>query len=293
VPAQLVSVPYAFADDEIVWRSPISTGAAAAGDIEVALVRAAAEVVGRDLFVSAWLLEAVLPALKLSHWSYRHPLLAQMEVACRRYRLRPEFRLIKTELPLHTVVCALWDDSGVGPPLVVSAKTDTDPAVAMLGSLEEAHQARPWLRDAYAKWAGEPPSREKPISDMPDDLRQRAELWFRRETLDVFKTWWYRSSATIEPEDLPIARTSALQLLEHIAHEGVDIYYVDLTARLPLTIQSKIAVVKVLIPQYQPLYLTESLKDAASIRLATFPRRTGYDTSRASSDIQPIPHPFL
>jgi hypothetical protein len=71
-------------------------------------------------------------------------------------------------------------------------------------------------------------------------------------------------------------------------------YAVDLSDRLPESMrQLGWKVVKVVVPQYQPLNLTEEMEDFALIRLNNAEFRLGVEAAIPSQQIFQHPHPFL
>jgi len=291
IPRQLVDVPYHYHPDEQLWRVPITTGAAAGPSLEFALYSGLCEVIERDAFMSAWLLQATPPAIDPHDLLARRKnspeaeLLERTLIATERYRLDARFYQIPTGFSLTTVMCHLWDDTGLGAPLVVSAKTSPEPVSAILGALEEAHQVRPWTRYLAGSW----PCR---TTSSPSNLRERAMLWFGDEPLERAREW-IRSS---EPAEIAALGMPTLRdLLVEISRQDATTYFVDLSPRLSVRspAASEISVVKVIVPEFQPLYLTERLRDIAWARLATFPQRSGLVPGVAPSQVESIPHPFL
>ena len=51
--------------------------------------------------------------------------------------------------------------------------------------------------------------------------------------------------------------------------------------------------VKVIVPEYQPLYLTEELRDYSWPRLESAEKRLDVEALLSPSQLSPIPHPFL
>lgn len=231
VPGQLVHVPYRFAQDEPVWRAPQSTGAACGQGLDDALTRAVCEVVERDAFLSAWLLQLTLfrVDLEAGHASAGTELLARTIASCRRYCLRPVLLWYPDpSLPVTTVICMLWDDSGSGPPLTVSAKTALSASGAALGALEEALQLRPWVRRILE-------ADDEHASDAPRSLTERAVLWAQPDMLDAAREFG-TSDQIVALAELPRPDGDLIAGVE--ATLGA-VLAVDLTAHLPASAQAR------------------------------------------------------
>jgi ribosomal protein S12 methylthiotransferase accessory factor len=289
VPAQLVYVPYMFAVGEAVIRAPMSTGAAAGSTREAATFAALAETVERDAFMVSWLKQLTLTKLEIT--GVRNDpdarLLQRSIEKFRRYHLRPEFYLLVTDLPLYSVMCVLWDATGVGPQVSIGAKASASLSTALLGSLEEAQQLRPWLRSLLA--ANGQLIDEATPSRKPTSLRERAELWLSKIAARKLHQWLDRSSPGTAP-DLPVP-TTLNGLLTALVESGCSPYLVDLTS--PKVERLGFAVVKAVVPELQPLYLDEEMPDFSWARLERHATRFGSLTPFAGEETESFPHPFL
>lgn len=291
VPAQLVDVPHLFEAGEPVIRAPITTGAAVGWSLEECVWRGLAEVIERDAFMINWLLgprgRTLEPDRAGSKKAAEWAALCEAVSECRRYRLRPVFAELLTPEALSVVTCALFDDTGVGPRFSLGASASYAPGPAALKALEEALQLRLWLRSereailSYADRRGD--------QTAPSTIRSRAALCFdhvysaRLETLLAVEG------------DAPIAAESSLQTLHDVLSvlesNGASVYVVDLTERLPDDLTTVgLRAAKVIVPQLQPLYLTEALADIAWDRIDFY--RDRYSKFRGG-DLNPLPHPFL
>ncbi|MHB8512667.1 MAG: YcaO-like family protein [Actinomycetota bacterium] len=293
VPRQLIDVPFVQADEEVMWRVPITTGAAAGSSREEALFAGLCEVVERDAFMTSWLRQLSLHRLSIKEALPDSPtgvLLSKLITSTRRYHLEVNFLTVQTLPSLITVICVLTDESGLGAPVVVAAKTSNDPLIATLGSLEEAHQIRPWTRYVAID------TREESRSPHPSTLRERALLYFQQEAIDLVSNWVSGSGGATELTEL-IAGTDRQMTLDRLVSEviddGGDVFFVDLTPKLPQRGEDGLYATKVVVPQYQPLFLTERYADIAVDRIATVERRTGLLSQLPDNEIAEYPHPFL
>lgn len=294
VPMQLVAVPYVVTDAEEIWRAPITTGAAAARCMEDAIYRGLCEVIERDTFMISWLRQlppkGVDPEV-LEMPAHELELFARTLAAVKRYRLNAEFHALPTALPVHPVICTVWDDAGRGPPVTVGTRAGWNLGLACLGALEEALQGRPWVRRLHAQ------ATPRPFDLAHYDLTTltgRAQLWLSKDAVRVMRDWLGpRDVACDATASIAMSIPSLRELAAAVEHDGGTVFAVELTQYLPACVRDTgLRVAKVIVPEYQPLYLIESLADHATARLAAADARF-----RATADPAPpmqlFPHPLL
>lgn len=290
VPAQLVYVPYLYRHGEAVLRAPMSTGAAAGSSTESALAAGLAEVVERDAFMSAWLTQLPLHRIqpsdlptaavsKLFHTSVEK---------CFRYKLKPEFLILPTDIPLSVILCVLWDDTGVGPCVSVGAKAASNITLAALGALEEAQQLRPWLRSLLNE---DPQLRTSPHTLHPTHLAERAKLWLSHKAEQKLRGWLALASPAPSTGRSDHHDSTLREIISALQVAGASVFAVDLTANH--VAELGFTALRVVVPEFQPLYLDDDLPDVAWPRLERL-RTSGEHASRLSEEsIEVFPHPFL
>lgn len=296
IPSQLVFVPHLFRDDEVIIRPPITTGAASGMTLGDALYRGLCEVIERVAFMVSWLRQLPLKRLRPAQNSNggSEGNLFQMTLeASLRYKLSPEFFLLPTGIPVFTVLCVLWDFSRIGPPVTVGAKTSWNLCTALLGSLEEANQMRPWIRKLLEEDFNDIES----SPELPRTIRERARLWLASEPVQYLSSWLSLCQEEIEISDFHAARSEAslADLVDAIQMQGGTVYAVDLSSKVSTLLKSEthMNVVKVIVPEYQPLYLTEDLRDYSWPRLDSAEKRLGVEALLSPNQVSSIPHPFL
>jgi ribosomal protein S12 methylthiotransferase accessory factor len=279
VPEQLVSVPHRFVNGEPLWRAPISTGAAAHTTRAAAIRAALAEVIERDAFQTAWLLGAPLPSIT----EFRRSRSLQWVLdACRRLRLQVDLRRLPAVSAAHMAVLAVVrDESGVGPRATVAAKAELSEENApqvysrvILGALEEALQIRHWMRRVL--------DREGPLEAIGpvDTLLVRARHWLTPRPNRVLNDWL----ASVPEQSRNAEAKNLIDPFE-------DAWVVALTPRLPPElIAIGWSVVKVVIPQCQPLNLTDSAADLSPAAIQRVAASLGLP---GQTLLQREPHPFL
>jgi ribosomal protein S12 methylthiotransferase accessory factor len=293
IPCQLVQVPHIFRRGETIIRTPITTGAAFSSSLHGAILTGLCEVVERDAFMVAWLRQLQLTRIDLGSYGFSGQtglLLESTLKACARYRLGVQFFLLPNDTSLRCVLAIVQDQSGVGPPLTLGARAHWDFSSALLGALEEANQLRPWLRKLWVT------SKDASIGGdilLPRSLEQRAILSMSPESTRRVLAWLGESVKVILPVDDAVP-PSLPSLIKEVESHGYQVLAVNLSSLLPKVLRrSGFAVAKVIIPQYQPLYLTEALKDYSWERLASAERRLSSSAQRRLSEIYHFPHPFL
>jgi len=288
IPAQLVFVPHIFRDNEAVWRSAVSTGAAAHSTLEGALYAGLCEVVERDAFQIAWLRQLRLTRINITTGdTYLYNSLNKLIDAGKRYHLHCELYQLPCSIPLSVCMAVIWDNTGIGPRCSLGAKCSQSSLTACLGALEEAYQMRSWLRYTLNKSGAF--SKNKPL----DTLLDRSRHWLTHEASEVLKSWTQQFTSSISLSERP-SELSLGELVESVKQDGGTPYFVDLTAKLPECLhQLGLHITKVIIPEYQPLNLTESMEDFALLRIDNASQRLNAEALIPAGEKFRYPHPFL
>ena len=281
VPSQLVHLPYRFEPDEPVLREPLSTGTAAGLTRGAAVLRGLFEVVERD---AAMLLHYLrLPTAELSQETLADPELAGMlnELAAR--RLPARLLQVDNGIGAAAVVARIDDPSGIGPAQVLGSKCASEPAAAARGALLEAATMRRALRvRAERVRAGAEPY----LADLSriDSVDTRSNVWAQPELTGALEYLVPGGNLT---ENAPHWRGTT-GFVEDVLCSGGDILIADVTT--PDVSALGLSVVKVIVPDLQPMHLSE-LRSSWTDRLLRFGCPPG--TRRTPADLNPVPHPFL
>lgn len=290
IPVQLISVPHIYADHEAVWKPPISTGAAAHSTLEGAIYAGICEIVERDAFQIAWLRQLRISKLQLSQEIIKADKSLELLLnLSKRYHLQCEVYQLPCSLPLNVCMSVVWDNTTIGPPCAVGAKCSPSLITAIRGAVEEAHQIRSWLRrllDTYGEY-----KKLGPLKTLQD----RARHWLTYEAAETLRSW-IDESESIEVEDLDSLdfQLNLHELIEAIIKDDGTPYVVNLTKKIPSqALKLGWESAKVVIPQFQPLNLTEEMEDFALNRLNNVEERTGCEAIMPKNEIFKYPHPFL
>lgn len=272
IPAQLIYVPFIYQNSEPELSVPISTGAAAGSGLADALYRGICEVVERDSFMIAYLNKISSPHINLS--SVDNGLFLNTLEAFRRYNLELIVLNLTTKLQIPSFAAIILDRTGIGPSVSVGLKAGFNSSNAIMGAIEEAQMVRFYSRDLASNNIGVKDNHE--IQTIED----RARLWYPTSMIKHLDFWLKRK--TYKMLNSPKVGSSERNLQKAVSllkQNGVDVLYVDITDRLVK--KYGFTVVKVVIPQLQPLYLDERNPYFQHNRLVK------------NNDLNKIPHPFL
>jgi ribosomal protein S12 methylthiotransferase accessory factor len=294
IPSQLVYVPHIFRRGETIIRTPITTGAAFSSSLDGAVITGLCEVIERDAFMVAWLRQLQLTRIDLSRFKFSGEtgrLLRETLKSCARYRLETDFYALPSDTTLRCILAVVQDESTIGPPFTLGARAHWDTYSAILGALEEANQLRPWLRRLRLNAENSP---EHNHVQLPRSLEQRAVLSMSADSVRAVRSWLDASVANLLPCEDEGPPCRLLDLVKTIENLGYPVFAVDISATLPKILREQgFAVAKAIVPGYQPLYLTEALRDYAWKRLDSAESRLDSHSLINAGDIFDFPHPFL
>ena len=289
IPAQLVYVPYYF-DNEPVIRFPITTGAASGTSLSGAVIRGLCEVIERDAFMIFYLNKLTPPVLDLSN--SKSDQLRNLPKIFKRYNLELYIFNITTDIPVTSIMAMIIDKTGVGPAVTVGLKTALDAKLAIIGAIEEAEQMRPWIRDElYLRGDILQTTQYGNL-----DLTERGLLWSKTSMIKHLN-FFLKSKSNIAVDQFLKIQSMKMandleSLIQNFKQMEMEVCCMDVT--LPEVDKVGFKVVKVIVPQLQPLYLTEEFKYLGGSRLYTVPQKLGYKkTFSSEKELNCIPHPFL
>ncbi len=286
IPGQLIFVPYIYQETEPLIISPISTGAAAGQTYEDALYRGICEVVERDSFMITYLNK--LPCSKINLHAIKNGNLKQILDQLIRYKIEVYLIDITTDLKIASVAAVLVDRTELGPAISVGLKAGFDIVDTIIGSIEEAVMLRSWLRDKFV-YLDPKYQREKIIRNIDD----RAHYWFTVKMINRLNFWLESNKLkTIKSEFLHSSKDHLNKALKLLNHKNIDVIYFDLTDKKIEKYGYKI--VKVIIPDLQPLYLDEKYACFRKLRLYQAPVNMKiFKRPKKENQLNKIPHPFL
>lgn len=297
VPAQLVYMPYHYLDGEPIIRFPVSTGLAPRESLARALCAGICEVVERDAVMTNYY--NMLPRDRIEIEESRNECIVELSEMFKRYGLELYVYDITTDIPIPSILSILVDRSGEGPTVIADAATDMDPEDAIITSIEAAQQARPWLRNEMFHLCDtcncEVLEKVQPEYWLSTNL-YRGLLWARRDMISNIdfllgnqKRKRVESFENLSSRD---AERNLRTILKMFEEKNMEVAYVDITT--PDVNELGFKVVRVIIPELQPLHGDERFKYLGGRRLYEVPKLLGYRSTESTEDeLNQIPHPFV
>ena len=282
IPAQLVYVPYHMS--EPIIRFPITTGAASGNSLTSAILRGIYEIVERDAFMITYLNKLQVSRIELER---SENFLLQILNIYKKYFLELHLFDITTDLGIPSILALILDKTGEGPAVSIGLKSHMDVKSALLGAIEEAQHVRPWIRDELSRAGFFKKTHIHSILD-------RGLLWSRTEMIPKLNFLLKTEKRINIKKYYQLYKKNdyrcLTKILEIFKLKNYSVNFVDVT--LPTVKKLGFYVIKVIIPELQPLYLDEDFKYLGCNRLYKVPNLLGYKT-RGYKNFNTVPHPFL
>lgn len=288
IPCQLIYLSYHRRKTEPILYPPISTGTAGGSCLSAAIVRGIHEVLERDAFMIYYLNK--LPAPRIDLKIFRDRRIQKILQIAARYKLEIISLDITTDLPVPVVATAVIDNTGVGKAVSIGLKSDLNPAEAIIGSFCEALHTRDWIREEYEKKF---PANTTPVDPKKHtELKRRGLLWYGSDTIQnlSFLLNSHKKSGLRPMKRAYKSGEHLKKLVSIFEKHSYEVFYKELT--LARFREMGYFVVKVLIPEMQPLYLNERYPLLGGNRLYTVPEKLGYK-AKTENQLNKYPHPFL
>jgi len=289
LPASLVYLVFPPPRLEDYFAPATSNGLAAGATLASATLSGLCEVMERDAMLITWMNR--LPGVelmfddssRLSGRIYRH--YAHFGVKVRAF-------LMPSDLPAATVMAVSFDQDPTRPANVVGLGCHPDPSVALIKALFELCQGRP---AEATRFLTKPPqgrlNRYEDVHTLDDHSAFISQLDRRNE----FAFLWQEDEKK-RVDQLPNRSTGdPAQDLERCASElaakGHRAAFVELTT--PDLVDYGIHVVRVIVPELQPVHFGYQQERLGGERLFTLPQQLGLaDARRGEGDLNPCPHPL-
>jgi ribosomal protein S12 methylthiotransferase accessory factor len=274
---------------EPLIRAPISTGAAAGQTLVDALLAGTLEIIERDAFIIYWLNQLVARKVDLN--SFKEERFKTLLQTAREYNLELHALYLKTDMPVHTVCSVVIDRTGVGPAVLVGARTGFDLGDTVYQSFAETLTNRDSLRGFMEGHRDELSKGSKNIYQMGH--KGRMLHWFQYDCIKDIEH--FISGDNLSFEAFPTYKHEKENkkdldtLITFIRTLGYTMVYRDISLPKLKKVTEGVVVVVVLIPEMQPLYLEESLMETYGERLTAIPKMLGNANPLVLSK---IPHPF-
>ncbi|MGC8567479.1 MAG: YcaO-like family protein [Caldisphaera sp.] len=296
IPAQLVYMPYIYLEDEPILRLPITTGIASGSSFLSAFYRALGEVIERDAFMIRYLNKAKTSLISLNKLNHRNrEYIKKLES----YGLEIKFFDLSLDIPIPIIGAVTIDKNskmlGDISLFQFGAASDFNVNDAMIKALEESLQGLYWVRLVAQT---EPHSKIDDIRRNPNDIvdhLERALFWLKDGSIKDLEFFWNGGVIDYKhkyEKNINTYRDKLKVIIKYLLAKGYDIIVKDMT---PSDIKSLgVTVVKVIVPELQPLHLFEKYKCLGGERLYELPIKMKWTKTRKNEeDLNSIPHPFL
>jgi ribosomal protein S12 methylthiotransferase accessory factor len=289
LPAQTVSPKRADVarrtEGEPAIRPATTNGLATSTTREGAQVAGILELVERDAYMATWLNQLSLPRYSTYALAQLDASLARALDSCARYHLKVHVLRMPTDAPTHAIAVVLEDTSSVAPKYAIGLRAHQSLTYATKKALTEALRARrgyrSWAKDN--RWDAATPVSRVGHRDrlyywgMPEYAERLDFLVAGQEALPVGAEW-----------EADTDREHRLRLVTWCAKRGYECISVPLTTSRanPTDLHIEMMV----IPELQPMYLSESTRTFGGTRWQEVARACGY-TAR-NEPFADAPHPF-
>jgi len=284
IPAQLVFLNYKKLKKEPSLAHTISTGAAGDFNPLQAKIKGIYEIVERDAFMTTYLLKNAAPMVNLKQIKDRT--IRFILESYYRYKLTVYLFDITNDLKIPSFLTILIDQTKQGPILTLGIKANFDINKAIIGSLLEAFSPRPWIRQKIMQ---KKINLKRVIKNTYiTSFSERIAFWNHPQKIFLLNFLLNQKPKNIQfvkPINNPYQEFTLIKKIFDINH--YDIYHYKL--KLDFLTKINYYVYKTIIPQLQPLYLTEKNKPIRLTRLKKVAKYFGLKKFSINS----IPHPFL
>ena len=250
---QLVFLSNSFRDETLIRREQITTGAALGPKgTDLAFASGLFEIVERDATMAAYLRRASPPRIIGLEGELRDAL-----EYLRRYHLEPYLLDVTTDLGIPSVAAVTVDETGLGPAINVGTAAGLTFEEAISSALFESIQTR-----NPGRLFRDPSSEPAPAGEGPRTIEQRFAHWYPTERIADLD-FWLETPHEVRYDELASECRTLDEAQRLILDRGFHIYTAEVT--LPELDQAGFEVLRVLIPELHPLYLTEANKMLYSV----------------------------
>lgn len=278
-------------EKEPLLSIPITTGAAAGQNMTDATLRGLLEIIERDAFMIYWLNQ--IPAKKIDLSSFKEDRFQILQDTANRYGLEIHLLYLQTDMPVHTVCSIVIDRSGVGPALVIGAKS----GLVLSDVAYDAFGETLAQRSIYRRMMDTNKNKDATFDDISKINHEgRMYYWFRHECLKDLEK--FISGEISDVKTFPVLNYSGdtkkdlAQLLQTFTEKGYEVFCRELLSPKFKKLTEGLSVVMVKVPQMQPVYLEEGLRSIGGERLRSVPKMLGHGVKESEDPFCAIPHPF-
>jgi len=254
VPSQLIYLSDMFKDEVAITPEQISTGAAFGGSVKHAFETGFLEVIERDAFMISYLTKR-----KIARVTGFPESVNRIINYLKRYYIDMFVFDVTNDLEIPVFMAIAVDRQGLGVAVSVGMKSGFDPESAIVGSIMESVQAR---RQSRFSKEMEGDKFHFPKANEIESKQDRYFYWYPVKMIGHLD-FWLKGSRFVSFSKLDKYVSSIGEGVKQLSERGYHVIYADMT----LDPIKKIGFFagKVLIPELQPLYLSERLKVLYSV----------------------------
>ncbi|HEV7474351.1 MAG TPA: YcaO-like family protein [Pyrinomonadaceae bacterium] len=289
LPASLVYLVFPPPRMEDYFAPSTSNGLAAGETLASAALGGLCELMERDAMLITWMNR--LPAVELQ-FDEAAGLPARIHRHYAHFGVNVRAFLMPSDLPAATVMAISFEDDPARPANVVGLGCHPDPKVALLKAVFELCQGRPAEGARFIKTP--PHDRLKRYEDV-QSLEDHSAFMSQMNRRHEFEFLW-QTGESKRVDELPNPSTGdAKQDLElcaaDLAAKGYRGAFAELTT--PDLVDYGVHVVRVIVPELQPVHFGHGQERLGGQRLFTLPQQLGFaESARSISDLNPCPHPL-
>lgn len=251
-PSQFFYLPYW--EKEQIFRLPISTGAATDFNRITARKKGIYEIFERDQFITSYL--GKIPGHKIRLKTLPSEIKEILKEFLY-YNLKVHCILLKSDIPIPTILTILEDPTKIGPLYTFGLKCSPNISTAVQGSLEEAFHSRRWLR--YNQGGEKQIEKLWTKRDQISSILERGLVWSSPK-VEGKLDFWINNSKFVNLKEIDIQNKTKEDSMEYeislIEQKGWNCYIKNFKCKESEAFN--IHCVKVFIPEAHPLYLDEN-----------------------------------
>ena len=289
LPASLVYLVFPPPRLQDYFAPSTSNGLAAGETLAHAALGGLCEVMERDAMLITWM--SRLPAVELKfddssglpgriHRHYAH------------FGVNVRAFLMPSDLPAATVMAISFEEDPTRPANVVGLGCHPDPNVALLKALFELCQGRP---AEASRFLTKPPQgrldRYEDVQTLDDHSSFMSQMNRRHEFAFLWQTGEMKRVDELPNRSTGDPTRDLERCASELAAKGYRGAYAELTT--PDLVDYGVHVVRVIVPELQPVHFGHGQERLGGKRLFTLPQQLGFAESvRSVSDLNPCPHPL-
>lgn len=277
IPAQMVFLSYVGKNEKHIRFPQVSTGAAGGFAFENALLSGIYEVIERDAFMNTYL--ATIAPPRINPYEHGGKSFRRILKKIERYKLELYVFDITNNLNIPTFMSILVDRTGFAHSISIGAKSSFNTEKAIMASVSEACTVRIMTHSASYKNA------HKKVVHSLDD---RRDFWFDVSKLKYLDFLLNAKIVKRKKMQTANSKDELKTILEILKKNNLRLYHSDISTQQMKKIGY--VVLKVIIPELQPLFLDERERKYVNIERV---RAVAEQFGKRFEAVNPIPHPFL